>query len=720
MSSVLGSSNLQLDSVLTLVLSELAKLPPKQQSQAMQDLLRPKKSERDKDATAKREKRSESARIFIPDCVDLARREACLADPERFLRTYFTSDFDRPFGPHHLTMIEAVYQKAKHGSRQAIAAPRGCGKSTIGKAMLVYLVLAGMVRFPLPIAATGAFAAEFYSDFQNRLALNDMLYEDFPEICHPIRALEGAPQRASRQHIDGQLTRIEWTASRLSLPYVTCDNAICKTYGGIKMKYYGLDAAFRGVNIDNERPDFVLIDDPETEESAASIGQIDKRERTLDRAISGLAQEGDNLAIVVFTTIQNRYCLSFKLTDRKQRPAFNGMRFGMLMKWPTNMEHWETYIATRHADQIAGDEHGMNAVQFYLDNRNEMEAGHEMLTDFYKPTYTDDGRQTIYSALQVQFNKIADTNMSAYRSEYQNDPEEEEQPETSGLTAARVQSRVTEMIQRDAPSTTELQTIGLDIGNYNSHWTNVAWEGNAIGSVIDYGVMETYGLNANSDAKAIELAVLASLEVWADEVALRVNPLLVLIDSGSGKGHSQAVYEFCRRRGAPFFPSKGWDAGRFRLPARQEGKEPFLEAWAHNLTEERVWLYNINTEWWKRWTQQRFITEPFDGIGNRADGSLTLFSPGENKKRHLAFAHHIVAEEERLVPVNGKENKRVWFVKNKNNHWLDATALACAAAGCVGVRLIDHPKPVEFVASKPKQNRFTDPYGRPFVATFRN
>jgi len=677
-------------------------------------------SRTEKDQKRQREQYSEAARIIIPDCKNLIRRESCLSDPEMFLRVYFAQDFERPFGRHHQTMIDAIYSKAKHGNRQAVAAPRGCGKSTIGKAMVVYLVLAGMVRFPLPIAATGDFASEFYSDFQERIKLNSLLYEDFPEVCHPVRALEGAPQRSAKQHIDGKLTRIVWTTEELSLPFVTCNNAVCKTYGGVKMTYYGLDSAFRGVNIGGERPDFVLIDDPETEESAASLQQIEKRAKTLDRAISGLAEEGDNLAIVVLTTIQNRYCLSFQLTDRKQRPAFNGLRFGMIIKWPQRMEMWETYISTRHADQESGDEHGRTAIQFYLDNREEMDEGHEMLTDFFKPEVLEDGTQTIHSALQFAFNKIADTNISAYRSEYQNDPEEEEKPETSGLTAARVQSRVSKLPQRESPSTTELRTIGLDLGNYNSHWTDIAWEGNAIGSIVDYGIMETYGLNANSSDKAIELAILAGLEVWADDVVSNINPLLALIDSGSGRGHTQAVYEFCRRRGAPFYASKGWDQSRFRMPLKQDGKEPFLEAWAHSLVEESVWLYNVNTEWWKRWLQQRFITDPIDDAGNRNDGSLTLFSPGEDKKRHLSFAHHIVAEEEQLVPVHGKESKRVWFVKNRNNHWLDSTALACAAAGCVGVRLIDAAKSVDVVVRPIVESKpMTDQWGRTFGVTNR-
>jgi hypothetical protein len=80
-------------------------------------------------------------------------------------------------------------------------------------------------------------------------------------------------------------------------------------------------------------------------------------------------------------------------------------------------------------------------------------------------------------------------------------------------------------------------------------------------------------------------------------------------------------------------------------------------------------------------------------------------------------AAHITAEDEQLRPVAGKEMKRVWFVKNRNNHWLDATALACAAAGAVGVRLV--PSTVEPVPVPQSQRKFKDPYGRPFVASFR-
>lgn len=681
----------------------------------MQALLSPSKNERDKDIDRKRSERSESARIIIPECKNPSRRAACLADPERFLRTYFGSRYSLAFGKDHLFMIETITNRAKNGGRQAVAAPRGRGKSELCKGLLVYLVLAELVRFILPVAATTPLAKRLYRDFRKKLATNDLLLADFPEVCQPIRELAGAPLRAHKQHVNGQLTNIVWTDDYLSLPHVPRS-----PYGGVKMAYYGLDSAFRGANIDGDRPDFVLIDDPETRESAKSVMQIDDREAIIDQDISGLASQEEHLAIVVLSTVQNNFCLSARLTDPKQKPAYNGKRFGMVVSWPTKMELWQDYIAARHASQVAGDEHGRKAVALYLANRDEMDEGVEMISDHFKPVEID-GEQLVFSAIQQTFNQIADTSMEAYQTEYQNSPPEEESIERNNLTAARVQSRIGKHTQRECASTTELRTVGIDIGNRQSHWIDVAWEGNAIGSIVDYGIMETHQIH-EADDKAVELAILASLEIWAEEVVAKINPLLVLIDSGSGRGHTQAVYEFCRRHGAPFFPSKGWSDQRFRLPARVEGsKEPFLETYAHKLEQEQVWLYNVNTEWWKRWLQQRFLTTPFDVAGNRVDGSLVLFNPGEDKKRHLSIAHHMTAEEEQLVPVFGKESKRVWFVKNRNNHWLDATALACAAAGAVGVRLIEGPQRVEIVETKqPETKPLTDQYGRPFVATRRS
>lgn len=203
-------------------------------------------TERERDIERKRLRRSESARITIPAVKDWNRRERCLKDPERFLPTYFPKRYTIKFGKDHLKMIDVIYSRAKYGGRQAVAAPRGRGKSELVKGLLVFLVLAQLVRFPLPGGATAKLGRRLYTDFRNKIATNDLLMEDFPEVCWPVRALDGAPQRSAKQHVGGELTNIVWTAN----DYLRLPDVPGSPYGGIKMSYFGLDTAFRGFNID--------------------------------------------------------------------------------------------------------------------------------------------------------------------------------------------------------------------------------------------------------------------------------------------------------------------------------------------------------------------------------------------------------------------------------------------------------------------------------------
>lgn len=671
--------------------------------------------ERDRDAARKREQRSESARIVIPPVANARRRESALADPVLFLRTYFAERYKLDFGPHHLFMIDAIVSRARHGGRQAIAAPRGCGKSEVVKGLLVYLVLAGLVRFPLAVAATSSLARRLFRDFRTKFSGNQLLYEDFPEVCHPVRALEGAPQRAARQHVDGRLTNIVWTSN----DYVRFPDVPGSQYGGIKMAYFGLDSAFRGVNIDGDRPDFVLIDDPETEESAKSDLQIADRGDVIDKDIAGLAGQTSSMAIVTLTTVQNAKCLSFQLTDRASKPAHNGVRFGLIRKWPARMDLWEEYITLRRANQQAGDEYGRAAVAFYLSNREAMDCGVEMLVDHFIRVEID-GTHLVHSAIQQAFNKIADTSLEAFKSEYQNDPDPEEKPDTVGLTAGKVASRISGLLQGEKHPDTEHVTVGLDIGKYYSHWVKIGWHGNAIGHVLDYGVMETPGMMTADNKQAVINALLPALLQWRIDVAADGLPDFCLIDSGD---YTDAVYEFVRQAGGtPFAASKGWATTKFRMPKeRTKDKLPFQECYASHLPAERLWLYNVHTEHWKQWVHERFNTATVDEQQMPNSGTLSLFAAPNDRRRHLSFSQHIVAEERRDVFVPGKGHVRQWVVVNRNNHYLDATALACAAAGCLGVRVVPRVALQAALQQKPPARRpaLTSPSGKPFLVTER-
>lgn len=675
----------------------------------------PPMTERDADAVRKRDKRSAAAEIFIPEVVNPARRAEALADPILFLRTYFPERYKLEFGPHHLFMIESIIRIAQTGGRQAVAAPRGCGKSEITKGLLVYLVLSGLIKFPLAVAATSTLARRLFRDFRSKFATNQRLYEDFPEVCHPVRCLDGAPQRAARQHIEGRLTNIVWTSN----DYVRFPDVPGSEFAGVKMAYFGLDAAFRGCNIDGDRPDFVLIDDPETEESAKSDDQIQDREEVLDKDIAGLAGQTSSMAIVTLTTVQNAKCLSFKLTDRTIKAAHNGVRFGLIKSWPKRMDLWEEYISLRRANQEAGDPYGCGAVQFYEDNRADMDDDVEMLVDFFVPVEVD-GRQMVLSAIQQCFNKICDTSLSAFKSEYQNDPDPDEQPDTVGLTAGKVASRISGLLQGEKHPDTQYVTVGLDVGKYYSHWCKIAWHGNAIGHVIDYGVMETPGMMTADNKQAVINALLPALLQWRIDIMADGDVDFCLIDSGD---FTEAIYEFVRTvGGTPFAAAKGWSSNRITMPKPSQEKKPFTECYASLLPAEKLWLYNVNSEYWKQWVHERFATATLDEQQLPNPGTLSLFSAPNDRRRHLSYSQHIVAEERRdIFDPKGKGMVRKWVVVNKNNHYLDATALACVAAGCLGVRVVPRVTLENVPAHKPflRGPKLTAPNGQPFFVSER-
>ena len=174
-------------------------------------------------------------------------------------------------------------------------------------------------------------------------------------------------------------------------------------------------------------------------------------------------------------------------------------------------------------------------------------------------------------------------------------------------------------------------------------------------------------------------------------------------------------------RGAQFAASTGWDAKRFHMPKESPERRPFSECYASRLPAERIWLYNVNTEHWKQWLQERFAVATFDDQQQRNDGTLALFATPNDRKKHLSISHHIVAEERRDQFVAGKGIIRKWTVVNKNNHFLDALALACAAAGCLGVRIIPKHEstPVSKQLQAPRQRQMLTPRGNPFLATQR-
>ena len=597
------------------------------------------------------------------------------------MQTYGLDDsgkscFYNPFAAHHLAMIEAIDERSRNGGDKAVAAPRGDGKSTTALWMAIYIILAGRVRSLVIIAATRKHAQKLFKQMKKAMSRNELLMADFPEIGCCVRELDGAPQRAAKQHVDGKRTAIVWTQDEIVLPYVDGSG-----YGGVHVAYYGLDSAIRG-----GRFEFALIDDPETRDVAFSDEQNQKVEDMIDGDIAGLAGPNTAISRVILTTIQTQRSYSYRVTCRKTKPTFAGDRYGMLSSWPDDRDGWDEYIAMRQRNQADGDKDGLEALQFYLDNKDRLETGSVVSNPHRFNRRLDAmGRAVEVSAIQAFFNRVADWGLSRVMAELQNEPDEEEVEQTLGLTAGIVMKRASHLGQNVLPTASCKIAFGLDIGKYFSYWVKLASWGNAITAVIDYGIIENPNMTKSSEPEAVAISLMKSLSEWRTDTLAENPPDFGLIDSGYC---TDAVYEFIRQSGgSPFAAAKGWDTGRFRIGESKQGRRVFHEAYAQYMSEEKIWLYNVHTEWWKQWTQERFLTKNMTD-GNFNDGSCSVFNTGRDPKRHLNFSHHICAEGREELFVEGKGIVRSWKVYNRNNHWLDAMALGHAALGVLGVRLI--------------------------------
>ena len=660
--------------------------------------------------------RAADREVLIPDPVDMATRERCIAEPDFAIKRWFPDRFTRPFVGMHYDMIDALDHCMKYGGDQAVAADRGGGKTEILKAMIVWGFVCGIIRYCIYVGANATKAGAQFKDIKHRFETNTLLLADFPEVCAPVWAVDGSAKKGAKQLFEGERTYIEWSAHQLR--FARIPGSLC---GGAILEYAGLDQAIRGSNIDGIRPDFVPLDDPETAESAAHEGQVKTRMDRIDGDIAGLSE---NIARVALVTLQNTWCLAAQLTNPQLKETWHGKRYSLVIDWPANRELWEEYLVVLKEDQVSGDRFHKRATAFYAKRRKAMDAGAKIANphrgiDVHRP----DGKLKVLSTLQWVYNEIGRIGIEKVQAEYNNDPIALPGPETAGLTSQTVQTRIHGGRQGAIPDDADKITLGIDPGKRYAHWVKVAWQMHAAGRVVDYGVIEVPDANRNDTPEQTDYKIMMALCDFREEISGESEIDFALTDSGT---FTDAVYEFIRRGGeeTKYACAKGWDDKRFRMGKQTHTRRLFHQAWAGHQAHQGLWLYNVNSDYYKQFVHERFLTRTFNADQQLQPGSLSLFAAPGDRKKHVAFSHHMVSEERRDEFIRGKGNRRTWYKISKNNHWLDAMALAACAACCTGVRLIpradiEAKKRSAVMAKDDTSGRFVNLHGQPFLATER-
>ncbi|VTR92804.1 Uncharacterized protein OS=Isosphaera pallida (strain ATCC 43644 / DSM 9630 / IS1B) GN=Isop_2452 PE=4 SV=1: Terminase_GpA [Gemmata massiliana] len=680
----------------------------------------PGDGERDRKAAVSRKRHDTSREAgFPPNIADPDRREACSRSLKLFCETYSPQAFAMGWSESHLRAIARMEEAATRGALFAFAMPRGSGKTTISRMAALWATLNAVCRYAFVIGATSDKAGQSLDAMKTLIRFSDTLADDYPEVSHYARALNGIANRATGQTCDGVSTMIEWSADGIVFPTVPPPENWPEHWprrgdgmvptSGIVIATSGLTGdGLRGsvkqlTNGENVRPDFVLLDDPQTPESARSKTQNVVREQLVSADVLGMAGPGKKIAAVMPCTVIEPGDMADQLLNRKKHPLWRGERSGILKSLPKNLDKWDEYLEeyARCAQLEPPDFTDSNAL--YRRMQTVLEEGAVASWEARK----DPGDvSAIQHAMHIRFR-----DPFAFAAEYMNDPKPLHAVAASVLNGDALAKKVTNLARLVVPRPCTRVTAFIDVGAHLLWYAVVAWDERFGGSVIDYGAYpdqnriyfaagdarHTLGTVPGMERVPQEAAIYAGLAALTarildrkyvqEETGTELHARQCLIDANWGP-FTDLVYDFCRRDGhaGVLLPSHGKYIGPKATPingwAKRSPDEVKGPGWRISTAEtgKRGRKVVFDTNHFKTFLAERFRTP----LG--APGCLTLFNAPEGG--HQMFADHCTAE----YPKPREEGAAGYAVDewvsrmNRDNHLWDCVVGNALAASLTGLR----------------------------------
>ncbi len=563
--------------------------------------------------------------------------------------------------------------------------------STLTESAALWAMLYGHREFVTLIGATESAALEMLDSIKTELEVNERLAEDFPEVCFPIAQLEGIANRCAGQLHHGERTRITWTSNEIVLPTIGGSKA-----SGIVVRVAGITGRVRGMKYKRAdgrsvRPSLVVIDDPQTSESAGSLEQTRKRVRVLAGDILGLAGPGQKISGIMPCTIIRPGDMADIILNRNTHPDWNGEKTRMVYQFPANRKLWEEYAEIR-AEALRTDGNFQKATEFYLAHRADMDAGANVS---WEARFNHDEASALQHAMNLKFQDEA-----AFQSEYQNDPLPEDTPDNSMLSIDAICDKVNGLAKGKVPLACDKLTMFVDVQKTLLFYVVVAWAENFTGAVVEYGTYpdqhrRQFSLSdANPTIQSVfpnaglEGGLYAALNAltedclgreWEREDGAMLKIERAMIDANWGQS-TDIVYQFCRASAYSgiLMPSHGRYVGASSKPMTEYRKQPGdrlgFNWMIPNVAGKRAIRHVIyDSNYWKSFVHARLAVP----LGDK--GSLSLY--GRVPGVHQLLAEHLTAEYRVKTQGRGRTVDE-WKLKpeRNDNHWLDCCA-GCAVIG---------------------------------------
>lgn len=660
----------------------------------------------------------------IPPPADPARRLSANRDFRFFCETYYPETFGLAWSADHLKVMRMIEQAVLEGGLFALAMPRGSGKTTLCECACQWAVVNGHRDFVCLIGSDEGHAVGMLDAIKAEGEENELLLADYPEVFAPIVALDGIANRCAGQLHQGERTRIGWTQREVVFPTINLDywratpalvdfvrpDGFSLASGSI-IKVAGITGRIRGMKhklADGRsiRPSLVVVDDPQTDESARSMTQSANREAVLSGAVLGLAGPGVKISGIMPCTVIRPGDMADSILDREKHPEWNGERTKMVYAFPTNEALWEKYAKLRN-DGLRDGDGGRKATEFYRANREQMDEGSAVA---WEERHNPDELSAIQHAMNLRLR-----DEPAFFAEYQNEPIPSDRLDEDALDADSIAAKLSQVDVRRVPADCTRLTAFVDVQKRMLYYVVAAWNDEFTGAVIDYGTwpdqqapyfslrearrtiadaMKSHRktLFGHEEPASLEAQLLHALRACTetmlgaeykreDGTLLRVERCL--IDAGWGDS-TAIVHQFARESEfAPvIFPSYGRPVGASHQPFSEYDPKPGERTglnWRIPIPKAgrpgRYVLYDAN--FWKSFVMARLATVRGD------PGCLTLW--GRDAGRHRLFADHLTAEYRVKTTGRGREVDE-WKLRpdRPDNHWFDCLVGAAVAASVAG------------------------------------
>lgn len=647
-----------------------------------------------------------------PAVVNQQRKDDCERNLLLFLQTYFPNSTGlSPFSADHERMIERVQSTILSGGRTLNAVYRGFAKTSISTNAAIWAVAYGHRRYVAVFSANEPQAKDLIASIKMELSENDLLMEDFPEVCHAFVSLEGKAQRCHSQTCNGELTHIVYRADRVAMPFI----AGSKASGAILASRGMTGSGTRGLlhtmpDGTKQRPDFVIIDDPQTAETASTPAQVKKRLDIIKRDIMKLAGHNKPMSCVVNATVIAADDLVEQLLDPKRNPSWQGERVKMVRQWSS--AHDTLWLGTKEGYEGQCYQNIRNtwdrnnpsdqqrafaeATEFYLANRAAMDAGCVV-------SWESCFAEGEVSAIQHAYNFLVDDGPDIFATECQNEPPKQA-GEEDRLTTTEICSRLNTFERLKFPRDADHVTAYVDVQGSLLYYVVAAWSQDFTGYVIDYGSYPdqrrryytlrdaTRTLDAVYPRQPIETQWTEGLSALVGQLAghewqrmdgttLRLGRLI--IDANYGES-TKAVKRFCLTsphsailQAAHGKGIKAGDSPMGQWPVQQGERRG--HNWMLRPDKEAKGLRHllIDTNYWKSFVHKRLKMLP------SSRGSLSLW--GNDPRTHEMLADQLTAE----FPVHTAGRQREldeWTIKpgNPDNHLFDCLVGCAVGASMLG------------------------------------